>query len=34
LLWVRYKSRYDEEDLGGLTFVPDPAHEWDGGSLS
>jgi len=41
--WLVYVDRRDSEPLpgfgefpytaGGLTFYPDPNHEWDGGSL-
>ncbi len=28
--WLVWTGRYDQ---GGLTFYPDPNHEWDGNSL-
>jgi len=30
---VRFETHYSETGAGGLTFVPDPNHQWDGSSL-
>ena len=30
---VRFETHYVQSGAGGLTFVPDPNHQWDGSSL-
>jgi hypothetical protein len=30
---VYFENQYSDSGTGGLTFVPDPDHEWDGASL-
>ncbi|MGV6826597.1 MAG: hypothetical protein ACWA5Q_06450 [bacterium] len=31
--WLLSVRGYDDKEGGGLTFIPDPNHEWDGNSI-
>ncbi len=33
LVWVSEAPPMTSPTAGGLTFIPDPKHEWDGNSL-